>query len=144
MKKMVPVEKNQNYDVDITDLTYQGLGVAKIDDFPIFIENALPTENVTMKVIKVKKNFAFGRVVKINQKSKDRVELVDKAYTQTGIAPLQHLKYDAQLKFKQHQIQVDFDKMKPSLDNFCTRAKAAVGDKFTNSASLILDNFPSC
>ncbi|TJY09976.1 23S rRNA (uracil(1939)-C(5))-methyltransferase RlmD [Lentilactobacillus buchneri] len=112
MKKMVPVEKNQNYDVDITDLTYQGLGVAKIDDFPIFIENALPTENVTMKVIKVKKNFAFGRVVKINQKSKDRVELVDKAYTQTGIAPLQHLKYDAQLKFKQHQIQVDFDKMK--------------------------------
>lgn len=112
MKKMVPVEKNQNYDVDITDLTYQGLGVAKIDDFPIFIENALPTENVTMKVIKVKKNFAFGRVVKINQKSKDRVELVDKAYTQTGIAPLQHLKYDAQLRFKQHQIQVDFDKMK--------------------------------
>ena len=77
MKKMVPVEKNQNYDVDITDLTYQGLGVAKIDDFPIFIENALPTENVTMKVIKVKKNFAFGRVAKINQKSKDRVELVD-------------------------------------------------------------------
>lgn len=112
MKKMVPVEKNQNYDVDISDLTYQGLGVAKIDDFPIFIENALPTENVTMKVIKVKKNFAFGRVIKINKKSKDRVELVDKAYTQTGIAPLQHLKYDAQLKFKQHQIEVDFDKMK--------------------------------
>lgn len=112
MKKSVPVEKNQNYDVDISDLTYQGLGVAKIDDFPIFIENALPTENVTMKVIKVKKNFAFGRVVKINKKSKDRVELVDKAYTQTGIAPLQHLKYDAQLKFKQHQIEVDFSKMK--------------------------------
>lgn len=112
MKKSVPVEKKQNYDVDISDLTYQGLGVAKIDDFPIFIENALPTENVTMKVIKVKKNFAFGRVVKINKKSKDRVELVDKAYTQTGIAPLQHLKYDAQLKFKQHQIEVDFSKMK--------------------------------
>lgn len=112
MKKIVPVQKNQDYDVDISDLTYQGLGVAKIDDFPIFIENALPTENVTMKVIKVKKNFAFGRVVKINKKSKDRVELVDKAYTQTGIAPLQHLKYDAQLKFKQHQIEVDFSKMK--------------------------------
>lgn len=110
--KISTSRKNQNYDVDISDLTYQGLGVAKIDDFPIFIENALPTENVTMKVIKVKKNFAFGRVVKINKKSKDRVELVDKAYTQTGIAPLQHLKYDAQLKFKQHQIEVDFSKMK--------------------------------
>jgi 23S rRNA (uracil1939-C5)-methyltransferase len=112
MKKQVPVLKNQNYDVDISDLTYQGMGVAKIDDFPIFIENALPTENVTMKVIKVKKNFAFGKVVRINKKSADRVELVDKAYTQTGIAPLQHLKYDAQLKFKQHLIEVDFDKLK--------------------------------
>ncbi|ORN32778.1 23S rRNA (uracil(1939)-C(5))-methyltransferase RlmD [Lentilactobacillus parabuchneri] len=112
MKKQVPVLKNQNYDVDISDLTYQGMGVAKIDDFSIFIENALPTENVTMKVIKVKKNFAFGKVVRINKKSADRVELVDKAYTQTGIAPLQHLKYDAQLKFKQHLIEVDFDKLK--------------------------------
>lgn len=112
MKIQAPVNKNQEYDVKISDLTYQGMGVAKIDDFPIFIENALPTEDVTMKVTKVKKNFAFGRVVKINQKSADRVDLVDKAYTQTGIAPLQHLKYDAQLAFKQHQIQVDFDKMK--------------------------------
>lgn len=112
MKRTAPVLKNENYDVDITDLTYQGMGVAKIDDFPIFIEDALPTENVTMKVIKVKKNFAFGKVIKINQKSADRVESVDKAYTQTGIAPLQHLKYDAQLEFKRHQIEEDFKKLK--------------------------------
>lgn len=65
-----------------------------------------------MKVIKVKKNFAFGKVIKINQKSADRVESVDKAYTQTGIAPLQHLKYDAQLEFKRHQIEEDFKKLK--------------------------------
>ncbi|GHP14698.1 putative RNA methyltransferase [Lentilactobacillus fungorum] len=112
MKTIAPVTKNETYTVDISDLTYQGLGVAKIDDFPIFIEDALPTENIVMKVIKVKKNFAFGRVIKINQKSPDRVELVDKSYTQTGIAPLQHLKYDAQLEFKRHQIEEDFKKLK--------------------------------
>ncbi len=38
-------------------------------------------------------------------KSPDRVDVKDKKYIQTGIAPLGHLKYDAQLKFKQHQIQ---------------------------------------
>lgn len=112
MKTIAPVTKNETYTVDISDLTYQGLGVAKIDDFPIFIEDALPTENIVMKVIKVKKNFAFGRVIKINKKSPDRVELVDKSYTQTGIAPLQHLKYDAQLEFKRHQIEEDFKKLK--------------------------------
>ncbi|GAF36446.1 23S rRNA (uracil(1939)-C(5))-methyltransferase RlmD [Lentilactobacillus farraginis] len=112
MKTQVPVQKNQKYDVEVTDLTYQGLGVAKIDDFPIFIENALPTESVTIQVTKVKKNFAFGKTIKILKKSADRVEPVNRAYTQTGIALLQHLAYPAQLMFKQHQIQVDFDKMK--------------------------------
>ena len=37
-------------------------------------------------------------------KSPDRVDVKDKKYIQTGIAPLGHLKYEAQLKFKQHQI----------------------------------------
>lgn len=112
MKIQVPVQKNQKYDVEVTDLTYQGLGVAKIDDFPIFIEDALPTELVTILVTKVKKNFAFGKALKINQQSKDRVKPIDGAYTQTGIAPLQHLAYPAQLEFKRHQILNDFNKMK--------------------------------
>lgn len=112
MKIQVPVQKNQKYDVEVTDLSYQGLGVAKIDDFPIFVENALPTELATILVTKVKKNFAFGKTLKIIRQSQDRVKPIDGAYTQTGIAPLQHLAYPAQLTFKQHQIQTDFAKMK--------------------------------
>ncbi|MFD1124352.1 23S rRNA (uracil(1939)-C(5))-methyltransferase RlmD [Lentilactobacillus raoultii] len=112
MKTQVPVQKNQKYDVEVTDLSYQGLGVAKIDDFPIFVENALPTELATILVTKVKKNFAFGKALKIIRQSQDRVKPIDGAYTQTGIAPLQHLAYPAQLTFKQHQIQTDFAKMK--------------------------------
>lgn len=112
MKTQVPVQKNKQYDVEVSDLTYQGLGVAKIDDFPIFIEDALPTELVTILITKVKRNFAFAKALTIKRKSSDRVDPVDGAYTQTGIAPLQHLAYPAQLTFKQHQIQVDFDKMK--------------------------------
>ncbi len=116
MKTQVPVKKNEKYDVKIADLTYQGLGVAKIDDFPIFIENALPTELVTIKVTQVKKNFAFAKALKINQRSQDRVDVIDGAYTQTGIAPLQHLAYPAQLAFKQHQVEVDFDKQKMDVE----------------------------
>ncbi|WP_283679086.1 23S rRNA (uracil(1939)-C(5))-methyltransferase RlmD [Lentilactobacillus sp. Marseille-Q4993] len=112
MKIEVPVEKNEQYEVTIDDLTYEGMGVAKIDDFPIFIENTLPTEKALIQVIKVKKSFAYGRLIKLITKSKDRVELVNKTYTQTGIAPLQHLAYESQLKFKQHQIEVDFQKAK--------------------------------
>ncbi|WP_268912657.1 23S rRNA (uracil(1939)-C(5))-methyltransferase RlmD [Lentilactobacillus sp. SPB1-3] len=112
MKFTAPVAKNETYEVTIQDLTYEGMGVAKIEDFPIFIENALVGEKVITLITKVKKNFAFGRVDKVLVESSDRVHGIEKAYTQTGITPLQHLKYPAQLKFKQHQVQVDFDKLK--------------------------------
>ena len=105
MKIKAPVEKNQTYTVDITDLTYQGMGVAKIEHFPIFIADSIPGEQIQVKITKVQKNFAFGRVEKVLVESPDRVAGNDAAYTQTGIAPLQHIAYPAQLKFKQTQIK---------------------------------------
>ncbi|USS89379.1 23S rRNA (uracil(1939)-C(5))-methyltransferase RlmD [Fructilactobacillus cliffordii] len=109
--KQAPVTKNETLDVDVTDLTYEGMGVAKVDGgYPLFIEDALPGEQVTAKVIKVKKNFAFAKLLKVNQASPDRVAIVNKKLTQSGIAPLQHLSYDKQLEFKQHQIAELFQK----------------------------------
>lgn len=105
MKVNIPVHKNQDYSATVVDLTYQGNGVVKIDDFPVFVPNALPGEKVLVKVTKVTSHFAWGRVMEWKSKSPDRVDVKDKKYIQTGIAPLGHLKYAAQLKFKQHQIQ---------------------------------------
>ena len=48
-----PVMKNEYYDVTFEDLTHDGLGVAKIDGFPIFVKNGLPGEKAKIKVIKV-------------------------------------------------------------------------------------------
>lgn len=110
MKIKAPVSKNERLDVTITDLTYQGLGVAKVEDFPLFIENTLPGEEVTIQVTKVQSHYGFARAVAWTQESPDRVKDVDKTYRQTGIAPLQHLAYPAQLKFKQHQIAELFSK----------------------------------
>lgn len=42
MKVQIPVHKNNDYQAEVTDLTYEGNGVVKVDDFPIFVPNALP------------------------------------------------------------------------------------------------------
>ncbi|MFD1549744.1 23S rRNA (uracil(1939)-C(5))-methyltransferase RlmD [Levilactobacillus fuyuanensis] len=110
MKTKAPVAKNERLDVTIADLTYQGMGVAKVDDFPLFIENALPGEELTIQVTKVQSHYGFARAIAWKSESPDRVTDVDKTYRQTGIAPLQHLAYPAQLKFKQHQIAELFSK----------------------------------
>ncbi|WHA10455.1 23S rRNA (uracil(1939)-C(5))-methyltransferase RlmD [Enterococcus montenegrensis] len=108
MKKtdqVYPVEKNSRYEVVISDLTYEGMGVAKIDHYPLFVDNALPGEKVILKVIKVGKKFGIGRVVSYLEKSPKRVEVANEDLLRTGIAPLSHLTYEEQLLFKQKQIE---------------------------------------
>lgn len=97
-----PVSKNEKLTVTVEDLTYEGMGVAKVDGYPLFIAGALPGEKIEAVVVKARKNFAFARALKWFSKSPDRVE--DDAQ-QDGVTPLGHLKYAAQLKFKQNQIQ---------------------------------------
>lgn len=52
---MTSVEKNKTYTVTIDDLSHEGLGVAHIDGYPLFIENALPEEEIKIKAVKVGK-----------------------------------------------------------------------------------------
>lgn len=110
MKKKAPVVKNQEFDATVIDLTYEGNGVVKVDDFPIFVPNAVPGEEIRVGITKVAGTYAFGRVVKTLKESEDRNKDVDVATLTTGIAPLAHLKYGAQLRFKQNQIQELFKK----------------------------------
>ncbi|WP_083487277.1 23S rRNA (uracil(1939)-C(5))-methyltransferase RlmD [Limosilactobacillus secaliphilus] len=110
MKVKLPVNKNEKKTGKVIDLTYQGNGVIKIDHYPIFIPNALPGEKITFVVTKVTRHFAWGRVLSWQKKSSDRVELKDQRYLQTGITPLGNLNYEAQLRFKQHQIKELLDK----------------------------------
>lgn len=99
-----PVAKNDELEMDIIDLSYEGHGVAKVDNYPIFVTNALPGERVLVRVIKVKKSFGFGKVVKRLNDSAMRVALRDENGLRTGTMPLQHMTYEAQLQFKQQQV----------------------------------------
>ena len=98
------MEKNMVLEVDIIDVSYQGFGVAKIDGFPVFIENALTGERVEIQIIKVLKKFAFGKVLKFITTSEDRVDVLDAVGTRVGTMPLQHMSYPFQLKFKTQQV----------------------------------------
>lgn len=104
-KIQVPVAKNEYYDVTFEDLTHEGAGVAKVDGFPIFVENALPDERAKIKVIKVKKGFAFGRLIETYEQSKHRTNAPCPIYSQCGGCQLQHLSYEGQLDFKKKQVE---------------------------------------
>ncbi|MFD1472757.1 23S rRNA (uracil(1939)-C(5))-methyltransferase RlmD [Companilactobacillus mishanensis] len=104
------IKKNDKLELTINDLSYEGKGVAKVDDFTLFVDNALPDETVNAVITKVGKSYGFARTLDIIKKSPHRVEDVDNVYVRTGIAPLSHLAYSQQLLFKQHQIETGYQK----------------------------------
>ncbi|MGM0950555.1 MAG: 23S rRNA (uracil(1939)-C(5))-methyltransferase RlmD [Bacillota bacterium] len=105
MKMKPPVEKNEYYDVTFEDLTHEGAGVAKVQGFPIFVPNALPEEKAQIKVTRVKKGFAFGRLIELKEESPHRTDAPCPIYKQCGGCQLQHMTYEGQLLFKQKQVK---------------------------------------
>jgi len=102
--KVIPVQKNEKHTVKIEDLTHEGFGVARIKGYSLFIENALPGEQVEVKIHKTGKSFGYAKVMNRLNSSEDRVVIQDENYTRVGITPLQHMRYPAQLDFKKQQV----------------------------------------
>ena len=100
------VEKNKEYILEIVSQGYEGEGIAKVNDtYPIFIEGALIGEKVKVKIIKVKKKFAYGKLIEVLEPSKERCTPNCKIYKRCGGCALQHTTYEEQLRFKYERVK---------------------------------------
>ena len=106
----IPVEKNKECIVDIIDNGFEGEGIAKIDDYAIFIPNAIKGEKVKILIVKVLSSYAFGKIIEIIKPSENRVESDCSTYKRCGGCNLRHIKYEQTLKIKQQAIQNLVDK----------------------------------
>lgn len=100
----IMLNKNDIVEVEIVDLTHEGAGVAKVDGFVFFVDNALPGEVIKMRVLKLKKNIGFGKVEEYVTLSPNRNQDIDATYLRSGIADFGHMTYEEQLKFKRKQV----------------------------------------
>ncbi|WP_198433938.1 23S rRNA (uracil(1939)-C(5))-methyltransferase RlmD [Virgibacillus salexigens] len=104
-KQAAPVKKNQTITLTFEDLTHEGNGVGKVNGYPLFVPHGLPGEEAVVKVVKVNKNFGFGKLLEVNQASDDRVEPPCDVYYKCGGCQLQHMSYDMQLEMKRNQVK---------------------------------------
>ncbi|MVP00961.1 23S rRNA (uracil(1939)-C(5))-methyltransferase RlmD [Paenibacillus lutrae] len=102
----LPVEKNGEYTAEIIGIGHDGEGVGRVDGFTLFIPGALPGERVRVKVLKLKKQFGYAKLLEVQKASPDRVGPPCPIYDQCGGCQLQHLDYAAQLEVKR-QLVVD-------------------------------------
>lgn len=106
----IPIKKNEEYIVDIIDYGTNGEGIAKIDNFTIFINNALKGEKCKIHILKVLSSYAYAKIVEIIEPSDERVEPDCNIFYQCGGCDLRHINYKETLIIKREKVQNLVDK----------------------------------
>lgn len=100
------IKKNEEYIVEILDNGYEGEGIAKINDFVVFIPGAIKGEKVKILTVKVTSSHAFGKILEIIESSNRRNKNIDcSTYKRCGGCNLRHIKYEDTLKIKKEIVQ---------------------------------------
>lgn len=102
--------KNNEYIVDIIDNGIDGEGIAKIDNFTIFIPGAIKGEKIKIIIVKVLSSYAYGKILQIIKKSDKRIDVDCFTYKRCGGCNLRHIDYDETLEIKQVIVQNLVDK----------------------------------
>lgn len=96
---------NDELTVKVEKLSNLGYGIAKVDGFVIFIENACPEDELKIKITKVTKNYANAKIVEIINASSHRVEPFCAMQKVCGACQLQFIDYDYQLELKRQIVE---------------------------------------
>lgn len=102
---MIPVEKNKIYEMQIDALGSNGEGIGRIAGYTVFVEGALPGETIRVLIVKVKKNYGYGKLMEILEVSPERREPMCPVAKQCGGCQLQHLSYEAELAYKTREVK---------------------------------------
>ncbi|SKA86248.1 23S rRNA (uracil1939-C5)-methyltransferase [Thiothrix eikelboomii] len=100
------VQNSPLVEAEITALTLEGKGVARVNGKTVFIEGALPEEKVAFRYTSYKANYDEGRVETVLTASPNRVEPKCQHFAICGGCSWQHISLDAQIRYKQ-QILLD-------------------------------------
>lgn len=95
----------QNPVAHVESLDHEGRGVARVDGKAIFIDGALPYEQVSFKSYRIKKSYESADVVQVFKKSFMRTEPQCKHFGNCGGCSMQHVEFSAQVAVKQRLLE---------------------------------------
>lgn len=102
---MTTLRKNDLIDIDITGMTAQGAGVGHWEGMAVFTPLTAPGDRARVRVVKVAKSYAFGRLEELLSPSPDRVEPDCPCFAQCGGCCYRHIRYEAELKIKEARVR---------------------------------------
>ena len=104
MDKINNLKKDDTLEMVIEDIGEDGEGIGKANGIALFVKDALIGDHILAKVMKMKKNYGYARLMEIITPSPWRVEPKCTISRQCGGCQLQALSYEKQLEFKREKV----------------------------------------
>lgn len=99
------MNKNDRITITISSMSSQGLGIGRAaDNTAVFVPGAAIGDKVEVIIVKVLKNYCFGKIVDFIEQSPDRIEPNCDAFSRCGGCCYRHISYDAELSIKQKRV----------------------------------------
>lgn len=98
------LQKNKIYRTEFTGYTAEGAAVARIDGMAVFVPGGAVGDQCMVKIVKVTKRLAFGRIERILVRSKHRIEPDCPHAGKCGGCCYQHLTYEEELRAKERKV----------------------------------------
>lgn len=104
MKGIFKMQKNQEYILGIVDVTAEGSGIGKVDGMAVFVPLTAVGDRAKVKILKVKKTYAYGKLLSLVKPSKARIDNDCGVFNQCGGCVYRHISYDAEKAIKQNKV----------------------------------------
>lgn len=98
-------QKNDLVELTITDMDNEGMGIGKTNGYTLFVKDTVPGDVIEAVITKCKKNYGYGRLMKLLTASPYRVEPKCEHHKVCGGCQLQAISYEKQLEFKQNKVR---------------------------------------
>lgn len=99
------LKKNEIYEAPIVDYTAEGLGVAKIEGCAVFVPNAIAGELCRIRIEKVGKTWAAGKITELLTRSPHRVNRACPVAKLCGGCDFQHMDYAEETRLKAQRVR---------------------------------------
>lgn len=98
------VRKNDIIELEITGMTAEGSGVGRYNGMAVFVAATALGDKLTVRLIKVSKNYAIGKIESIIEPSADRQSADCSIFPKCGGCAYRHVKYSAELQYKRQRV----------------------------------------
>ena len=99
------LEKGKTYEAEILDYTAEGQGVARVEGCAVFVPNAIVGEKCQVRIEKVGKTWAAGRIAQIIEKSPHRVQRECPISASCGGCDFWHMDYEEETRLKAERVR---------------------------------------